>query len=372
MEQSFMRKQLILSFVCLISIATVYAMEYETKPKEVESKNQEHILRYLNNIFNQLPGDNQKSDYSIIVLNEAIKNKDTLIAQTYLKVVKNFNTRPDLFNWYARWAFHEAAAQGNITLLNEFYLNGIDINVQGDSSTSKRTALMYAAGLNNVNVAASLLMHGANTELVCSQGSTALIYAIAADKQAIVELLLKHKANPNAQGPLCNDSDSSYRFPTILGWVAHNEKYLKVLNLLIQAGADVNATGKNKLTPLIYSAAFGNLAASKLLLENNANPCLKGNFDMPSPILKSCGNLKNKKVTALEVAQLAQAIENEEAVKAKYEEIITLLRSKVDTSLLPNEQQFEPFSQLVKYLNPSIQSKKIYYNEQEMEEKKDK
>ena len=305
---------LFFSFICFSSLQCLYAMEVENK---IDAERR--MVEFLIAIINHLPEEIQQYNCARVTLNEAASRNNTIIAKKFITVLKDRFTTYS-FDYSCRLAFFTAAARNNCELLKAFYDNQMNFNIR---DAFGRTALINAVVTGNEDAVAFLLEHHADPQIISMDYKTALIEAIHKDKEAIAKLLLTHNACPNGVGYFYD----SYQFSTLLGWVAHNKKFLKYIPLLLEAGANINGVGNNKLTPLIYSIAFGNLSASKLLLENNANPCLKGKFDIPRKIV-DCGNLKNKNVTALDVA-LKKKSRAKKQEEVKYEAIITLLHSKM-------------------------------------------
>lgn len=86
-----------------------------------------------------------------------------------------------------------------------------------------------------------------------------------ADVSTIVEVLLQHGADPTKPDEL----DGS----TPLGWAAANGQ-VRAADLLLHAGADVNAGFVGGRTPLIAAAACGHPLTVKILLDHGANPNL--------------------------------------------------------------------------------------------------
>jgi uncharacterized protein len=154
--------------------------------------------------------------------------------------------------------FFQAAKIDNHVLINELLKDGLNPNIiepeRGDSalilalredsmravrallkapdidlelkSNNGDNALMIAAFKGNLEAVKALLARGAK---VNRPGWTALHYAAASGSQAILQLLLKHQANPDATSP---------NGTTALMMAARGGHILGV-KLLLDAGADV-------------------------------------------------------------------------------------------------------------------------------------
>ena len=95
--------------------------------------------------------------------------------------------------------------------------------------------------------------------------------AVQYNKVSIVKLLLKYGANPNL-------TDSFwYQTKTALH-IAARDGYTTCVELLIAAGADVNITDENKLTPLHLAAYNGEKKAVELLIAAGADVNAEGHF----------------------------------------------------------------------------------------------
>ncbi len=133
------------------------------------------------------------------------------------------------------------------------YINGINLNI-GNS-------LHYACFNKNLTMVELLIQYGADVNATNKDGRTALSSAILADNanKKIIELLLKNNANPNVDDILLS--------------ACHYQK-CTIVEVLIEYGADVNATNKDGRTAL--SSAINNSGASieivELLLKNHINP----------------------------------------------------------------------------------------------------
>ncbi len=107
-------------------------------------------------------------------------------------------------------------------------------------------------------------------------GDTALHLAAAGYRVRIVRLLLDAGADPNAtgnhrrSGPLHYAADGY-----IIGPAWDPKPQVKTIRCLLNAGADVNAQDKNGATPLHRAVRTRCSAAVKCLLEEGANPMLQ-------------------------------------------------------------------------------------------------
>uniref|UniRef100_A0ACD5UWS0 Uncharacterized protein n=1 Tax=Avena sativa TaxID=4498 RepID=A0ACD5UWS0_AVESA len=125
---------------------------------------------------------------------------------------------------------------------------------------NSETAKLWAANTRDTyEIAELLLSRGAYVDPICQQG-TPLHIAAKSGNVRMLELLLRHQANPNTV---------VYLFYTPLSYAVCASS-LKCVELLIKAGADVNA-GRPVTTPLTIAAAHGFTGCIKCLLEAGAD-----------------------------------------------------------------------------------------------------
>ncbi|AVP88185.1 hypothetical protein phytr_12610 [Candidatus Phycorickettsia trachydisci] len=175
------------------------------------------------------------------------------------------------------------ASERHIAAVQILLSNNPDIN---DKNEDSYTPLFIAAKSKNVNIVQALIDKGADVNIpdrylqnplhLCSNGDY-----YESDKDKIVEMLLKAKADPNVK------HDEGYTPLHMAASVGNNT----VVKMLIQRGAQIDAKNSNSETPLYIAVKDKKLSTTKILLERDANP----------DITKVNQNTLEKK-TALEVA----------------------------------------------------------------------
>jgi ankyrin repeat protein len=125
-----------------------------------------------------------------------------------------------------------AALWNRLEILQMLLAAGANPDVAGKDDEGERglTALMIATDLpEKIEVFKVLLKHGANPHLATNKGNTALAYAVDHGNLAALELLLTAGCKPHGRllkGPI----------------VRHTPESLKMLKLLVAAGADLHVS----------------------------------------------------------------------------------------------------------------------------------
>lgn len=107
--------------------------------------------------------------------------------------------KPTDDDWYERERLHFAAAEGDLMEVQQLVGSGAPVGAFDDM---RQTPLHYAAEREQYQVAAWLLEHGADVNAYDEKmiGETPLCLAVQTDYPELVELLLKHGANPDIRG----------------------------------------------------------------------------------------------------------------------------------------------------------------------------
>lgn len=199
-------------------------------------------------------------------------------------------------------SFHAAAQARDATAISAFLDGGININAQSESDG--RTALISAAARGDLQIASFLIQRGADINVRDKRGYTALLHAIEARYDDVEKILLNHPGlDPNARGLNGVTALSSYVWRERTDAVAkllergadvstqdndgdapvHGAAQtgnVEILDMLIDKGADPNLKNKLGGTPLMWAAVYGHEEAARWLIEHGANPSLKDNDGM--------------------------------------------------------------------------------------------
>lgn len=149
-------------------------------------------------------------------------------------------------------ALHCAVRCGQVRCMTTLLEAGADVNAD-DVDSCGLTPLNLAAGVHgavSLRMAELLIAAGADVE---GNGYSPLSFAVNTDNIAVARLLLGHDADASgtSMGPrIMNPSDR------VLSWTPlHSARSSAMVELLVQYGANANATDANGSTPLHYVAA---------------------------------------------------------------------------------------------------------------------
>jgi len=159
-------------------------------------------------------------------------------------------------------ALHQAATYGDISAIQDILASGEGVNTQ---ATNGWTPLHYAALAGHLDVATYLLDHGADANAGSEKCRlTPLFSAVTARNPsaatAMTDLLLQRGADPNATIP-------GGETPLIL---AAARGRADIVELLLDAGAFVNARGDEGKTPLHNAAATTSVQTVQLIIDAGA------------------------------------------------------------------------------------------------------
>jgi ankyrin repeat protein len=128
-----------------------------------------------------------------------------------------------------------------------------------------RTALTWAAARADSHAVALLLAHGADPNVLDIQWTNAVSYAAERNHLTCVRLLLEAGAAPDPILP------KGVSVGSALNCASRSNCDPLVLKTLLDFGADTEASGVEKITPLIHTARTDNVNFAMLLLEYGAD-----------------------------------------------------------------------------------------------------
>lgn len=128
-----------------------------------------------------------------------------------------------------------------------------------------RTPLIWAAARGDSCAVGHLLSHGADPNVLDIQWTGAVSYAAERNHLLCVRLLLEANAAPDPVLP------TGVHLGSALNCAARNGTDPLVLKTLLDFGADTEASGVDKITPLIHTSRTDNVNFAMLLLEHGAD-----------------------------------------------------------------------------------------------------
>ncbi|KAI0883239.1 uncharacterized protein GGS22DRAFT_168217 [Annulohypoxylon maeteangense] len=198
------------------------------------------------------------------------------------------------------WAIQTAATEGHYDVVEELLKRGADVNACTENPNFEcGTAIQGACEWGKTDIVALLLEHGADPNLGSGSDKPPIVAAAMRAEEEIVELLVKAKAKLDVVG----ESDPSGT--PLTGAAAYMPQ--SSLQLMLDAGADINLADNDGDTPLIVAASRGDEEAVLFLLNSGAD------------IMHS-----NKR--SLNAIQTAFEHENHECLKVLIDRVSILLR----------------------------------------------
>jgi uncharacterized protein len=162
------------------------------------------------------------------------------------------------------------AVEGDHTAVAQRLIErGADVNLAGRSGVTPVAAAAYRG---NDTLVSDLLTHGADDRAPDQTGKPPIVYAVAGARFDVVTRLLARNIDINARYP--NDL-------TLLMWAsgpdqsASEPQAIKVVQSLLDAGANINDRDARGRTALMIAAEGGRAEIAGLLLARGADPSLK-------------------------------------------------------------------------------------------------
>lgn len=142
----------------------------------------------------------------------------------------------------------------------------VTVNRPDPRAEQLRRTTLHSAAVFHPELIRNLVQAGANLHGRDEYGHTPLWNAVRLDKPESVRQLLSLGANPDDGGP---GGDAPLLVAAFMG---PDDIDREIIQLLIQAGADVNAVGRQyHETPLHYAVRAGNRDTVQLLIDSGAD-----------------------------------------------------------------------------------------------------
>ncbi|MDR2934106.1 MAG: ankyrin repeat domain-containing protein [Rickettsiales bacterium] len=215
--------------------------------------------------------NNKNNNFAIITTFIAVFIVVIISASLYFstanKSSKNFTSKEKIY----KPSLYAAADKGNKTEVIQLLNNGVNVDEKCQTSCKGWTPLMIAAAEGHEEIVDILVEHKANPNAQNAFGRTALQYATRYNFYSIAESLLKAGANPNIKSnetPQPN-GDEAVNSPMADALSQKNDS--KMLRLLVIYGGGNPNYNFWDFTPLIQAARYSDLELIKYLLANGAD-----------------------------------------------------------------------------------------------------
>ncbi|XP_064107872.1 ankyrin-3-like isoform X2 [Macrobrachium nipponense] len=159
------------------------------------------------------------------------------------------------------------AEYGNTETVNMLLRNGAKVNT---ALLNGYTPVLIAAERGYTAIVQSLLENNANPNVKSKKGATPILVAAQNGNTEIVRLLLERGADPNAKSEVRGRPRTHYRFFPL--YFAAKWGHLDMVNLLLEAKADVTYRTLYGETALITATAWNRGPTVARLLDASADP----------------------------------------------------------------------------------------------------
>ncbi|KAK1983503.1 ankyrin repeat-containing domain protein [Colletotrichum cereale] len=161
------------------------------------------------------------------------------------------------------WALQAAASEGHYDVVEELINRGANVNASTTNENFPQgTALQVACESGKLEIVILLLERGADPNLGAGEYTCPLMAAASRGEQEILKRLVEARADVNVFGGWDNST-------VLINAVANLP--VESLQVLVDAGADVNLADQEADTALIVAAREGDGDSVKFLLDNGAD-----------------------------------------------------------------------------------------------------
>ncbi len=199
-----------------------------------------------------------------------------------LAIVKGYNA---YINYDTEESLHTARRYDII--VDNLLEKGADVNI---ISSKGRTALTYAINMGNATIVWMLLRKKANMNVIDEEsGTSAFILAVLNGNKDVVDTMLKAGADVNA-------TDSNGR-PVLMDAIIQGHE--KIVALLLENGVDMTVPYEdNKLTVFLMAINKGNKLIIEAMLNKNRNIVNIANIDGHTPLMEAASLISKNAASA--------------------------------------------------------------------------
>ncbi len=173
--------------------------------------------------------------------------------------------------------FLNEVSKNNEKAVDLFVKAGVDLNAMNEKG---QTALMLAAEKGHVRMLQALAkLNAPSLNHADKSGNTALMTAARQGQENIVQALVESGADVNYTVPASEGAATPLQ--AALDTVDFKDEQMRVIQYLLQKGADVKGRNKAGQFPLLFAVEHGNTEIVKVLIEHGADvndADLKGGF----------------------------------------------------------------------------------------------
>ena len=161
---------------------------------------------------------------------------------------------------------HKAVASQDIEQVNKVLK--VPYTNPNERDKILQTPLHAAATLGNIPIAQALIAKNSDINAIDNNNWAPIHCAVNGENLEMIELLLQQpKINTNI---LSKDGTSMLHYLVRQKFPGKEQKYLEILQLAVNKGADINLQGKHAESPLHQAIARKNITAANFLLEKKA------------------------------------------------------------------------------------------------------
>ncbi|MCT7546124.1 ankyrin repeat domain-containing protein [Aliarcobacter cryaerophilus] len=227
------------------------------------NNNKNEMIKFLQEYYFDF---NLVDDNGLSLLHYAVRKNNIEVVKILLKMFVNINAK-DKDSWTP---LHRAVTNNHDEIVKELIKAGADINTKDKNSW---TPLHWASRNNHIEFVKVLIKAKANLNEKATyyddkegfSGITPLFDSIFKNNWEVAKLLIEAGADVNIA------RETNLKYTPLLLISAKTETSIDIFNMLIKAGADINAIDKYLFTPLHWASHYNHIELVKVLIKAKAN-----------------------------------------------------------------------------------------------------